>query len=296
MKFILGKKLEMTQVFDPEGKVVPVTKIQVGPCLVIQKKNMEKDGYVAIRCAYQEKKKFNKPMLGIFKRFSKNNFQYIKEFSLAEGDVMVEKLNEGDEITAGIFQAGDMVDVVGQAKGKGFQGVVKRHGFSGGKKSHGHKDQLRMPGSIGSAGAARVFKGMRMGGRMGGQQVTVNGLEVINVDAQNGILYLKGAVPGARNGFLKISAEGDFEIIKKVVKVEKIVEKQEVVEVVKEENQVEKNKINEIKAEEINVVKDEKKDDSEKVESNGKAEVENKEPIAIATEEIVEKNKTDKNE
>jgi len=213
MKFILGQKLAMSQVFAPDGKVIPVTKVKAGPCLIVQKKNIDQDGYSAIKCAMTKKKTVNKSLLGLFRKFGDNNYQYIKEFRIKSDDPVNDKVKIGDQITVDIFAVGDQVSVVGLCKGKGFQGVVKRHGFKGGKKSHGHKDQLRMPGSIGATGPARVFKGKKMAGRTGGQQVTVTGLEIIEIEPENNILYIKGAIPGARNTLLMVKGEGDFELL-----------------------------------------------------------------------------------
>lgn len=224
MKFILGKKLNMTQRFQENGTVVPVTAIKVGTCLVVQKKTMEKDGYTAVKCAYQEKNKVSQALRGIFSKFGKTNYQYLREFRLTENDPMYSKLNEGDVITIDSFVVGDQVTVQGYSKGKGFQGVVKRHGFGGGRKSHGNKDQLRMPGSAGATGPAHVFKGMRMGGRMGFDLVTVKGLEVIEINKEENIVYLKGAVPGARNGVISLVTDGEFEVVKPIIEAENKVE------------------------------------------------------------------------
>lgn len=215
MKFILGKKLEMTQVFQPDGTVVPATKVLAGPCLVVQKKTQETDGYRSISCAFENKKKVNKPLLGIFKKFSDSTYTFIKEFRFTENDEMFDKIKVGDNLKiADVFNIGDIIEIQGTSKGKGFQGVVKRHGFKGGKASHGHKDQLRMPGSVGATGPARVFKGMRMGGQTGDDLITVKGLEIIDIEPQTNILYLKGAVPGARNSLIKMITDGKFEITK----------------------------------------------------------------------------------
>lgn len=236
MKFILGTKQGMTQVFTPDGKVVPATKIKAGPCLVVQKKTSKQDGYNALSCAYLEKKKSNKPLSGLFKKFSEKKYQYIREFKIADSDPVFDQVKPGDIIDQDIFSQGDILTVTGVSKGKGFQGVVKRHGFSGGKASHGHKDQLRMPGSIGATGPARVFKGVRMAGRMGNDQVTVTGLQIIDIDRENNFLLVKGSVPGAVNSLLKITAKGDFKIKKqdsepKQSKAEKAPEKKQTVAV-----------------------------------------------------------------
>jgi len=198
MKFILGKKVTMSQLFLNDGQMVPVTLVQAGPCQVVQVKIQEKDGYSAVQLGYGEKKKLTKPLLGHLKNLAK--FRYLREFKI-EAE---EKFTRGQEIRVGVFQPGDRVKVTGLSKGRGFQGTVKRHHFHGAPASHGHKDQLRMPGSIGATDPQRVFKGKRMAGRMGHGQVTVKNLEVVKVDPENNLLYLKGAVPGARNNLLLI--------------------------------------------------------------------------------------------
>ncbi len=197
MKFILATKLEMSQVFRPDGTVVPVTLVKAGPCVVTQVKSKDTDGYSAIQIGFLEAKKLAKPQEGHLKDLPK--LRELREFRVEDGV----ELKRGDTVEAAAFAAGDVVDVTGTSKGKGFQGVVKRHGFHGHPASHGHKDQLRMPGSIGAGGPQHVFKGRRMAGRMGNETVTVKNLEVIEVrDA--GILALKGAVPGPRNAILEI--------------------------------------------------------------------------------------------
>jgi len=208
MKFIIGKKIAMTQRFYQEstgsadkkaateageGKVIPVTVIQAGPCVVTQVKTVENDGYEAVQLGFDRKKRLNKPLAGHLKGF--DNYRYLREFRSLEPVF----LKRGNVISVSVFKPGDQVRVTGTSKGKGFQGVVKRHGFSGSPASHGHKDQLRMPGSIGATEPAHVFKGTRMAGRMGGEMVSVRNLEIIEVDKDNNLLLVKGAVPGARN-------------------------------------------------------------------------------------------------
>ncbi|MFA4954112.1 MAG: 50S ribosomal protein L3 [Patescibacteria group bacterium] len=197
MKFILAKKLEMSQVFKADGTVVPVTLVQAGPCIVTQVKAKDKDGYVAVQLGFRSVKKLNKPELGHLKDLQ--NMQVLREFRLDD----TADFARGKAIEAGIFAAGDVVNVVGTSKGKGFQGVVKRHHFHGHPPTHGHKDQERMPGSIGAGGVQHVMKGRRMGGRMGDETVTVKNLEIVEV-RDGGILAVKGAVPGARNSILEI--------------------------------------------------------------------------------------------
>ncbi|MEY4722960.1 MAG: Ribosomal protein large subunit ribosomal protein [Candidatus Parcubacteria bacterium] len=193
MKFILAKKIEMSQRFKPNGTVVPVTLLEAGPCVITQIKTKEKDGYDAVQIGFETKKNPNKPELGHTKGLEKA-FVVLKEFRLDAPATQA----VGDVIDASTFATGDFVEAQGVSKGKGFQGVVKRHGFRGGPASHGHKDNLRMPGSIGAGGIQKVFKGMRMGGRMGTDVVTVKNLEIVEVDAAKGIIAIKGAVPGAR--------------------------------------------------------------------------------------------------
>lgn len=200
MKFILGKKLEMSQVFGQDGNVIPVTLVQAGPCHVTQVKTVEKDGYAAVQVGFLPAKKLSKPEEGHLKDLPK--LQVLREFRV-DGEV---SLKRGDVIDAATFQPGDVVEVSGTSKGKGFQGVVKRHGFHGHPTSHGHKDQARMPGSIGAGGVQHVLKGRRMAGRMGNEEVTVKNLKVVEV-RDGGILAVKGAVPGARNTVIAIIAK-----------------------------------------------------------------------------------------
>ena len=209
MKFILGKKIGMSQVFkdDENGrKVVPVTLIEAGPCVVSQIRDEEKDGYQAVQVGYLEKKKINKPLAGHLKDLGK--LRYLKEFRLDKNGVG--KNNEekekteyklGDKIDVSVFEIGDKVKVSGVSKAKGFQGVMKRHGFKCGQASHGQKHSNRKPGSIGSAYPEHVIKGRKMAGRMGGVQSTQLGLEVVEVDKERNLLIIKGAVPG-NNGVL----------------------------------------------------------------------------------------------
>ncbi|MCC6563486.1 50S ribosomal protein L3 [Candidatus Uhrbacteria bacterium] len=197
MKFILAKKLEMTQVYRPDGAVVPVTLVQAGPCVVTQVKTAEKDGVNAVQIGFRTVKKLTKPEAGHLKDLPL--MSELRDFRVEQAT----ELKRGDAVEAAVFQVGDMVNVTGVSKGKGFQGVVKRHGFHGHPTSHGHKDQERMPGSIGAGGPQHVFKGRRMAGRMGNEQVTVQKLEVVEV-RDGGILAIKGAVPGARNSVLEI--------------------------------------------------------------------------------------------
>jgi len=251
MKFIIGKKQEMTQVWQGE-KVVAVTRVKVGPCVVTQVKNEKKDGYEAVQLGFGEKKEKNisKPQKGHMKGLG--NFASLKEFRVSAGELKV-----GDKIEASTFEAGDAVQVIGTSKGKGFQGVVKRHGFAGTNEQHGNKDQTRMPGSIGATGPAHVFKGTRMGGRTGGDQVTMKSLEVMEVDSENNTLLISGTIPGARNSLVYISGEGELKI-------------SEV-----EETKVEEKK--EEKQEEAKEVEEEKKEDTTEEKSKDKVNSEAKE-------------------
>lgn len=199
VKGILGKKLGMTQLFTEEGKVVPVTVIEAGPCVVVQKKTAETDGYNAIQVGFGEirEKLVNKPTKGHFGKGGVKPLRYVKEFRIEN----VDDYQLGQEITAEVFAAGESVDVVGTSKGKGFAGGIKRHGFHRGPMAHGSKYHRR-PGSLGAKGPARVFKGRKLPGRMGGDRITVQNLEVIRVDKERNLLLIKGAVPGPKHGLL----------------------------------------------------------------------------------------------
>lgn len=200
-KGIIGKKLGMTQVFAEDGAAVGVTVIEVEPSVLVQLKTKDKDGYDAIQLGYGRIKQKNvtKPLQGHFNKANKGNFRILKEFSAQAG-----KYEAGQEIAADIFQAGDYVDVVGTSKGKGFQGVVKRHGFRGGRATHGSMFH-RAPGSIGaSADPSRVFKGTKLPGHMGSVRKTIQNLQVWQVRPDMNLLLLKGSIPGSKNGFVLI--------------------------------------------------------------------------------------------
>ena len=188
----------MTQVFDNEGAVHPVTVINAGPVTVTQIRNEEKDGYEAVQVGYGEKneKNINKPEKGHLKDLG--NFRYLKEFETTEG------MKVGDKIDVSVFEEGDEVIISAVSKGKGFQGVVKRHNFAGGPRSHGQKHSERKPGSIGSTGPQRVFKGTRMAGRMGSDRITVKNLKVVQIDKDNNRILIKGAVPGRRGTLVEV--------------------------------------------------------------------------------------------
>ena len=190
----------MTQIFK-EDKVIPVTLIESGPNFVTQVKTKDRDNYSAIQVGFGAKKEKNikKPQRGHLKNL--DNLRWLREFRVEDS-----KLNNGDKIDVSVFAPGDKVNVVAISKGKGFQGVVKRHGFHGGPKSHGQKDRHRAPGSIGSSFPEHVFKGKRMAGRMGGDRVTVKNLEIVEIDGENNLIALKGAVPGRRGALVMIRA------------------------------------------------------------------------------------------
>ncbi|HEY4687548.1 MAG TPA: 50S ribosomal protein L3 [Candidatus Subteraquimicrobiales bacterium] len=204
MKGLLGKKIGMTQIFLDDGKMVPVTVIEAGPCVVTQVKEREKDGYEAVQIGYQEVKKenVNKPIEGHFKKAKVAPQKYLAELLLANG----ENYELGQVLTVESFTVGERADVTGVSKGKGFQGVVKRWGFKGGPKSHGSHFQ-RAPGSVGaSATPSRVVKGKKLPGQMGNARVSVQNLEVVQVDSDKNLLFLKGAVPGSKGGLLMIKS------------------------------------------------------------------------------------------
>jgi large subunit ribosomal protein L3 len=202
MPGLIGKKIGMTSIFSVEGKATPCTVIEVGPCVVTQVKTVDKDGYEAVQLAFGEKREKNTPnaMQGHFKKAKTAPKRKLVEF----GGFSDAKL--GDEIKVDIFEENTFVDVVGTSKGKGFQGVVKRHGFAGvGQATHGQHNRLRAPGSIGAASyPARVFKGMRMAGQMGNARVTQGNLQVMKVLTDKNLLIVKGSIPGAKGSFVLI--------------------------------------------------------------------------------------------
>lgn len=196
----------MTQKFAEDGTVIPVTKVTAGPCYITQIKNTSKDGYVAVQIGFGFTRNLSQPVKGHLKNLG--DFRYLKEFRT--NDEEIKRLAVGNKITVGTFKLGDVVKVTGSSKGRGFQGVVRRHGFHGSPATHGHKDQLRMPGSIGATGPAHVFKGTRMGGRMGGSQVTVSNLEIVDIDEKTNSIFIKGAVPGPRNNLILLYGDGEI--------------------------------------------------------------------------------------
>jgi len=200
-KFILGKKIGMTQVFDENGIVIPVTVIQAGPCAVVQKKTVENDGYTAIKLGFEDvpEKKLNKPELGLFKKINVTPRKYLREFRTED----VDKFEVGQQINvADMFTSGDRIDVTGISKGKGFQGVMKRFGSSRGPESHGSKYHRRV-GTMGAGtNPGRVFKGKKLPGHMGMERVTVQNLDVVRVDGERNLMLVKGAVPGPKGGLV----------------------------------------------------------------------------------------------
>ena len=200
-KAIIGKKVGMTQIFDADGKVIPVTVIEAGPCTVVQKKTEEKDGYNAVQLGYGDvaEKKLTKPELGHLKKAGEARKSTLKEFKLANCDA----LNVGDEVKVDVFAEGDRVDVTGISKGHGYQGVIKRHGAARLKESHGTGPVHRHAGSMGSStDPSRIFKGKIGAGQMGNEQVTVLNLDVIKVDSELGIIAVRGAIPGPKGGIV----------------------------------------------------------------------------------------------
>ena len=198
-KGIIGRKLGMTQIFRDNGKAEAVTAIEAGPCIVIQVKTVAKEGYNAVQLGFGETKRLKSPQRGHLKGLGQ--FRYLREFRVDN----TETTQVGEQVDVSLFKAGDLVDITGVSKGKGFAGVVKRHHFAGGPKTHGQSDRHRHPGSIGATTSpGRVFKGMRMAGHMGSSRVTVRHLEVFEAEPTRNLLLVKGAVPGARNGLLLI--------------------------------------------------------------------------------------------
>ncbi|MFH1644804.1 MAG: 50S ribosomal protein L3 [Candidatus Omnitrophota bacterium] len=220
IKGILGKKIGMTQLFNNDGRALAVTVIEAGPCKILNIKTDEKDGYNAVQLGFENKKPSNvtKPLLGVFKKFNCEPLRYIREFSVEKTD----EIKSADSVTVELFEVGEFVDISATTIGKGFQGGMKRWNWSGGPASHGSNCH-RAPGSIGaSSDPSRVYKGQHMPGQMGNIQQTTQGLEIVDVDKENNLLLVKGAVPGKKGNFLVINksfkrAKRDFEAEKKVV-------------------------------------------------------------------------------
>ena len=205
MSGLIGKKIGMTSIYDASGKMVPCTVLEAGPCVVTQVKTVEKDGYSAIQLGYDEKKEKNttKPLKGHFAKAGTTPKKIVREFTrFEEGS----KKNFGEVLDVTVFTEGEFVDISGTSKGKGFQGVVKRHGFGGvGDATHGQHNRLRAPGSMGASSyPSRVFKGMRMAGQMGGNKVKVANLEILKIVKEKNLLVVKGSVPGANGSYIII--------------------------------------------------------------------------------------------
>ena len=202
-KGIIGKKIGMTQIFDEAGKVIPVTVVEAGPCVVVQKKTVENDGYAALQLGYGDEKvqRVNKPMKGHFDKADVACKKNLKEFRLDDCDA----LNVGDIVKADTFAVGDAIDVIGTSKGKGFAGAIKRHNQHRLKETHGTGPVHRQAGSMGACSSpSRIYKGKGMAGHMGAEQVTVQNLEIVKIDAENNLIAIKGAVPGPKGGIVYI--------------------------------------------------------------------------------------------
>ena len=204
MKGLIAKKMGMSQIFDEDGSVVPVTILEAGPCYISQIKTIEKDGYDAVQIAYGNKKekRTNKPLHGHFKKAGLDPKRILAEFEIIPGF----NYKMGQEFNAAIFKIGDMVKVTGTSKGRGFSGVMKRYGFGGGPKTHGQREHPRSAGSIGQASdPSRVFKGMKMAGQYGNKKKTVENLKVVKIDSSNNQIFVRGSVPGSNNGILVVN-------------------------------------------------------------------------------------------
>jgi large subunit ribosomal protein L3 len=203
MSGLLGKKIRMTQVFDDTGKSIPVTVVNAGPCFVSQIKTVDKDGYRAVQIGFVDlkEKHVKKPVAGHLKKADLKPLKYLREFDLP----LNEEVKVGDELKVDMFKEGEEVVVVGHAKGRGFQGVMRRHGFHGAQKTHGQSDRMRAPGSIGqSSDPSRVIKGMKMAGKMGNNRVTIPLVEVVKIDIERNLIFIKGPVPGGPNSLIEI--------------------------------------------------------------------------------------------
>ncbi|MGO1469593.1 MAG: 50S ribosomal protein L3 [Tissierella sp.] len=202
MKNMLGRKIGMTQIFGESGELIPVSVVEAGPLVVVQKKTIEKDGYNAIQVGFFDMKenKANKPLKGHFGKAEAGLKEMLHEIKVEDP----EEFEIGQEIKVDIFEAGDKIDIIGTSKGKGTQGVIKRHGFSKGRETHGSRFRRSPGGMSASAYPGRVFKGHRMAGKMGNKRVTVQNLEVVKTDAEKNLILIKGAIPGPRKGFVTI--------------------------------------------------------------------------------------------
>jgi large subunit ribosomal protein L3 len=263
---IIGKKLGMTRVFSQEGNIVAVTVVEAGPCPIVQKKTKENDGYTALQVGFLKKKptRVNRPLMGHFKKCGMGAFYVLKELRVEE----VDSFELGQEIAVDMFQPGDLVDVTGTSKGKGFSGVMKRHGFRGAPGSHGTHEYFRHGGSIGSAAdPSRTFKGKKMPGHFGNRKVTVQNIEVVEVRPEQNLIFLKGAIPGWRNGIVVIK-----QATKGIVPPRPIPPREEEVKLkakveVKEEVKAEAEAKEELKAEVKEEAEEEPKEEGKKEES-----------------------------
>ncbi len=203
---ILGEKVGMTRIFAKNGESIPVTVILAGPCQIIQKKNLKKDGYNAVQLSFKEvkEKKISKPIANHLNKYKTKPTKYIREFKVDDSS----KYSSGAEVKVDIFQEGDKVDIIGISKGKGFAGAIKRHNFSGGPKTHGQKEYFRSVGSIGATDAARVFKGQKLPGHMGTDRVTIKNMKVVKINLERNLILVKGSVPGAKGTMIVINKIG----------------------------------------------------------------------------------------
>ncbi len=245
----------MTQLFSEDGRVTPVTEISVVPSTVLKVKTKETDGYEAVVLGYGERNKIGKALAGFFKNLGK--FRYVKEFR-TDGNKI--DLKQGDKVGLDSFLVGEKVKVSSVSKGKGFQGVVKRHHFAGGPRSHGDKDQMRMGGSVGATAPRRVFKGRKMPGRMGGDMTTISNLEIVKIDLDNNLLYLKGAVAGGSNGLILIKGNGQIKLYETPIietpvetKIDTPVETVENIEKIDDKIEAKIEKIEEVASEKVEV-------------------------------------------
>lgn len=202
VKTLLGKKVGMTRIFGEKGRMIPVTLVEAGPCPIVQRKSSETDGYEAVQLGFGQKKpkRVSKPMQGHYAKAGVAPVEVLREIRVEPDS----ELNVGDAMTVDVFEVGDRVDVVGDSKGRGFAGVIKRHGFKGGPESHG-SNHHREPGSVGQAAdPSRVFKNRKLPGRMGNKRVTMQSLEVVHVDPEKNVLAVRGAIPGAKGGIVEV--------------------------------------------------------------------------------------------
>jgi large subunit ribosomal protein L3 len=219
MRGLLGKKVGMTQIFSAQGEVVPITLIEAGPCFIAQIKSEKKDGYCAVQMAFSETapKRLNRPETQHLQKAGLGALRFLREFRLSEEEAA--QFTEGQKVTVDIFQVGELVDVTGTSKGRGFAGVMKRHHFKGGSMTHGQSDRQRSPGGIGACKTpGRIVKGKRMAGHMGDERSTVEGLKVVMVDPERNLLAVRGAIPGAKNGLVIIRQARKTRVMKKVRK------------------------------------------------------------------------------